>query len=231
MSRYIVLAAILCSFAALLSCTEGGSTGPDKSSDGTQLMGLANARTLEYLQTDTVTSFVPQYQVTVTSTNIKVHITGTDPDWVVSIGDRPAINIKVTDPYILQNGYWRPVGNTDTLIYFADPAIILKRSVQGSVSWKTYTPMYSNGLTESRLVLLNSYFGFYQSKAFVSKEQLLIPAGAFSASRFDVDLFVDRTDTLAVASAIEYYAPGVGLAKLVFEGQGLKRTLSLTKYY
>ena len=232
MFRYSILVVILCGLALALGCTENGSsTAPDKSSDGTQLLGLVNARTLEYLQTDTVTTFVPDYHVTVTTTILKVRITGGDADWVISVDTRPVINLKLSDPYILQNGYWRPGATGDTLVYFPEPAIVMVHSVGGSSNWKTYTPMYFTGSGSTAWVVFNAYFGFYLEKKFTTKEQLLLPAGTFTASRFDVDLFTNQSDTTAVANSVEYYAPAVGLAKLVFKGQGLNRTLSLIKYY
>jgi hypothetical protein len=230
--RYSILVVILCGVLCAAGCTENGSsTSPGKSSDGTQVLGLVNGRTLEYLQTDTMTTFVPDYRVTVTTSTLKIRMAGADADWVISNDSRPVINLKVSDPYVLQNGYWRPSLGGDTLVYFAEPAIIMKRSVGGSDSWSSFTPMYFSGTSNTAWAFYNAYFGFYVEKKAAGSKQLLLPAGAFTALRFDVNLYGSENDTSAVAHSTEYYAPSVGLAKLVFKGQGLIRTLSLIKYY
>jgi hypothetical protein len=230
--RYTILVVILCGLLLSAGCTENGSgTSPDKSSDGTQLLGLVNGRTLEYLQTDTLTTFIPDYRVTVTSSVVKIRMSGAEADWIISLDARPVINLKLSDPYVLQNGYWHPSLGGDTLVYFAEPAVIMKRSVGGSDKWTSYTPMYFTGTSNTAWIFYNAYFGFYTEKKTAGTEQLLLPAGAFTTSRFDVDLYGSQYDSVAVAQSTEYYAPAIGLAKLVFKGQGLNRTLSLIKYY
>ncbi len=195
--------------------------------DGASLLGLVNNRTLTYLQTDTVVSIDPAYSVTVTTSSQVVKISGGGNDWIVKDGDKPFINLKLTSESIIQNGYWHTAGGHDSLFYFAEPPILMTRSLSFSPSWDGYTPRFDTGASHLSLLFYYSYFGFYFEKQLTRTVRLIVPAGSFETYCFDVSLFANPSDTVPVVRASEYYAPTIGLVKLRLKGGPLSRTLSL----
>ena len=55
---------------------------------------------------------------------------------------------------------------------------------------------------------------------------VLVPAGPYTAYRFDVELFAQVGDSAPVANATEYYVPSTGLVKMTLQGNGLNRTIA-----
>ena len=228
MHRFPIFIIGLCAGCLLLGCGEDDVIlSPLERLDGASLLGLVNNRTLSYLQTDTVVSIDPVYSVTVTTSSQVIKINGSGSDWVIKDGDNPLINLKLTNESVIQNGYWRTVDDHDSLFYFAEPPILMARSLASERSWEGYTPFYETDTSSLSLLFYYAYFGFHFEKQFVDSVHLLLPAGSFNACRFDVSLFVNPSDTIPVVRISEYYAPAIGLVKLHLKGGPLSRTLSL----
>jgi len=228
MNRLFICAIGICAGCLLLGCGEDDVIlSPLERLDGASLLGLVNNRTLIYLQTDTVVSFDPTYSVTVTTSSQVIKINGSGSDWMIKDGDNPLINLKLTNESVIQNGYWRTVDDHDSLFYFAEPPILMARSLASERSWEGYTPFYETDTSSLSLLFYYAYFGFHFEKQFVDNVHLLLPAGSFDAYRFDVSLFVNSSDTIPVVRISEYYAPAIGLVKLHLRGGALSRTLSL----
>jgi hypothetical protein len=156
-----------------------------------------------------------------------IKISGSGSDWVIKDGDNPLINLKLTNESVIQNGYWRMVDDHDSLFYFAEPSILMTRSLAADRGWDGYTPFYETDTSSLSLLFYYCYFGFHFEKQFVDSVHLLLPAGSFTACRFDVSLFDNPFDTIPVVRISEYYAPAIGLVKLHLKGGPLSRTLSL----
>lgn len=228
MHRFFIFIIGVCAGCLLLGCGEDDVViSPLERLDGASLLGLANGRSLNYLQTDTVVSIDPIYSVTVTTSSRAVRIGGGGSDWVVKKGDSPLINLKLTNESVIQNGYWRTIDGHDSVFYFATPPVIMSRSLASEPSWDGYTPFFETDTSSLSLLFCYAYFGFHFEKQFIENVHLLLPAGSFDTYRFDVSLFVDPSDTVPVVRISEYYAPGIGLVKLRLKGGPLTRTLSL----
>jgi hypothetical protein len=218
----------LCAGGLLLGCGKDDVImSPMERLDGSSLLGLVNNRTLSYLQTDTVVSIDPVYSVTVTTLSQMVKISGSGSDWMIKDGDSPLINLKLTKESVIQNGYWRTVDDQDSLFYFAEPPILMTRSLASDRSWDGYTPFFETDTSSHSLLFYYASFGFHFEKQFIDSVHLLLPAGSFNAYHFDVSLFVNPSDTVPIVRISEYYAPAVGLVKLHLRGGALSRTLSL----
>ena len=192
-------------------------------------MGLTNNRTLNYMQIDTIITMDSVYQMTVNDTSLIITISGTSDEWMIKDDNRPMINLLVSDPYVLQNGYWSRINGRDSLRYFADPPIIMPQKIKEGDAWRGFTPFYQGDSAEFKRQFYNYYFGFYYTRTYSGTEQIILPSGVFEAVRIDVDLYLDKARTTPEATVVEYYASGVGLVKLVWRGVSLKRTLSLVK--
>ena len=228
MNRLFICAIGICAGALLLGCGEDDVLlSPLERLDGASLLGLANNRTLKYLQTDTVVSIDPVYSVTVTTSSQVIKISGSGSDWVIKNSESPLINLKLTNESVIQNGYWRTVDDHDSLFYFAEPPILMTRSLASNRSWDGYTPFFEMDTSSLSLLFYYGYFGFHFEKQFIDSVHLILPAGSFNAYRFDVSLFVNLSDTIPVVRISEYYAPAIGLVKLHLKGGPLSRTLSL----
>ncbi|MFZ5979427.1 MAG: hypothetical protein ACOYVF_02240 [Candidatus Zixiibacteriota bacterium] len=232
MAKKITLIMILILALSWTGCDENDSDEglSPTSVEGLNLLGLVNNRSLYYFQLDT-TTLVPSFEVEIDSLFRTINIAGSGTGWVVSDDDQPLINLLITNHYILQNGYWQDAGAVDSLYYFPIPSVLMMRSFENSVPWKDYTPPLATDSGNIHYPFYYSYFGFYFEKTFVGTEQLVLTPGEFTAYRFDTDLYLNRTDTVPVATATEYYTPNIGLIKLVFTGQGLKRYLYLVSYH
>ncbi|MFH1374634.1 MAG: hypothetical protein ABII79_12640 [bacterium] len=230
MHKYAVIIAVMGLTCLLVACGQDDPP-PSLSSglDGAVLLGLINNRTLSYLQTDTVVSIDPDYQVTVTQSQQLIRISGSGNDWVVTVADTPTINLKLTVESVIQNGYWRTVDDQDSLFYFDTPPVIMSRSPKSVLSWEGYTPAFETDTSSSARLVYNSYFGFYFHKQLVDTVRLIVPAGSYNTWHFDVNLFANPVDTIPVIRISEYYSPAVGLVRLHLQGGPLTRTLSLVE--
>jgi len=225
-----VLLTVSCLFVA--GCGEESSTPASSSglggSDGANLLGLTNNRTLTYLQTDTIVVVDSTYEVTVPPpvTNV-VKVSGSSKDWVVDVNDVPALNFKLTNQSVLLNGYWDQREGHNSLFYFAVPPIIMNRSLKANDPWAGYTPFFGTETENQRRPIYNCYFGFFFTRTYIGREEVIVPAGQFQAWRFEVELFTGEFDQVPSATVVEHYVSGTGLARLHWRGGSLNRTLSL----
>lgn len=215
--------------ALLTACDDDEAvTTPAATLDGIKLLGLVDGRALQYQQDDTVITLVPEYQVTVSSRIRTFTIQGASEDWLIREGDDSLVNLKVSPPYVLHNGFWGGSAS-DSIKYYPTPSIVMQSNFASVKSWSGVTPPYADGINDIAFPYLNIYFGFHYSRTYVGKESLLLPSGAYTAYRFDVELYFGAADSSVDALATEWYEPTVGLVKLTFNGQGLNRTLSLVE--
>ncbi|MDH4157271.1 MAG: hypothetical protein OEW00_08350 [candidate division Zixibacteria bacterium] len=210
---------------------DGVSSQPPGYVNGLTLMGLVDNRSLQYIQTDTTTSFDPVYSVTVATVSKTIRIAGAGDEWIVMQADSPLINLRVTDESVIQNGYWQRDNDVDSLFYIPIPPVVMMRSLWPQRSWEGFTPRLAAGETEVMLPFYYSNFGFSFTRTFADRRSLLVPAGSFETYHFSVDLFANPYDSLPAAHVDEYYAPGVGLVRLSLRGGPLVRTLSLVDYF
>ena len=201
------------------------------SNEGAQLMGLTNNRNLYYMQIDTIISMDSVYHTDFDTSYYMISISGTSDDWIIRVDNQPMINLLVSDPYVLQNGYWSEINGRDSLRYFADPPIVMPQSIKKDDSWSGFTPFYQGDSEEYKRQFYNYYFGFYFTRTYTGTEEVILPSGVFDAVRIDVDLFLDKSSTTPEATVVEYYASGIGLVKLVWRGVSLKRTISLVEIH
>jgi len=212
----------------LVGC-DNNSSVTSTALDGLSLLGLVDGRTLNYLQTDTI-FYANPFNIEVTTSNQTIKITGSDDDWIIHNNDQPLINLKITSSSIIQNGYWRKVNGVDSIFYFAAPPIIIKRSLSAHQSWQEFTPLYQSDSSQEMLPFYYAYFGFYSDKEYADTEEVLTPAGGFTAYRYDVKLYLNQNDETSIATASEFYVPHVGLVQWHFNSGALKRTLTLINY-
>jgi hypothetical protein len=226
MARLTLLALII--VAVLIRCGEDkGGPEPTNTIDGAPLFGLVDGRTMVYLRTDSARD--SQFVLHVHETLDTVTISGSGDDWSVTGTGQPRLSLKVTDQYILQNGFW-PAGDSASLVYFAVPPVLTPRHLNVSDTWDGYCPYYVEGSDSYQRLFLYSYFGFYFTRTFTGNVALTLPAGSFSAHRIDVQLYQSDLDVDPLANVQEFYVPAVGLVLLSFEAGAFKRVLSLVSY-
>lgn len=230
MVKKIALLLILLTAAGWVGCDDDSDESLSPTAvEGLNLMGLANNRALYYFQLDT-TTLVPSFDIEIDSAYRTVNITGTGTDWIISDDGQPVVNLLVTENYILQNGFWRDAGASDSLHYFPIPSVLMVREFETAGLWDDYTPVLTTDSGDIHYPFYYTNFGFYYEKEYIGTEHLILTPGEFTAYRFETALYLNRTDTVPVATVTEYYAPGIGLIKMIFSGQGLKRHLYLVNY-
>lgn len=220
----LCLLTVGCGEESSTTASLSGSSG----SDGANLMGLINNRTLTYLQTDTIVIVDPNYEITVPppATTI-ITVAGSSNDWIVSVDDVPSLNLKLTSQSVLLNGYWDQRGSSDHLFYFAVPPILMNRSLKADEPWSGFTPFFGTETENLRRPIYNCYFGFFFTRTYTGREEIIVTAGQFQAWRFDVELFTGEFDQVPAATVVEHYVTGTGLVRLHWRGGSLNRTLSL----
>jgi hypothetical protein len=230
--RFFAVLPILLLLVLAISCgnEDNSPNSPLNSLDGADLLGLIDNRTFDYFEIDTVITLLPIRTVKIDTSIHRFSVTGSGNDWIVSDSAGDMLNLKLSDPYVLQNGYWREEGDSSILVYFATPAILMNRSLEVNQSWDSHTPHYTVEGGSLSFPFYFSYFGYFTTKTYVGREEVLVPAGAYDAYRFDVELYANVTDATPTATVEEYFSPSVGLVKLSFRGLGLSRTLNLIEY-
>jgi hypothetical protein len=194
-------------------------------------MSLKDNQTMVYLQTDTDYVFDPYFEVRdttyVRSIGIAIPSGGGTYDRVILNDQTPVISLRITDRNILVNGYYSDVGGIDSLFPFHDPAIIMPRQLATGRTWEDLTGPYGAAGSPRQLPFYFANYGFYCRKTFVGTAHLLLTNDEYNTYQFDLELFVLETDSIPVATVTEYYAPSVGLVKLIFRGGSLIRVLTL----
>ena len=226
---------ILCVLLMLFACSDDGvetpSTGPSLGLSVPDILGLADGRMLEYSRIDTITTWIPNYDVREDTGTQLISIVGGTNDWIIRDDTVPVINLKISDPYTLHNGYWRKVGLSDALVYFPAPAVMLNRSAAQNQSWEGYVPIYTSDSGEVSRIFYYGYFGFYFSKTYMGTQQVFVPAFGGTTLLYETKLFRNEDDVLPIATITENYAAGIGLVRQELRGEGLIRILSLREYH
>ena len=211
--------------------TESSTKSNENFPDGLTLMSLKDNQTLTYLQTDTVYLFDPYFEVNdttyVRTIGVAIPDGGTSLDRVILDDQTPVISLRITDGNILVNGYYNDIGGVDSLFPFHDPAIIMPRQLGTGRSWEAMTEPYSDSGASRQLPFYFANYGFYCRKTFVGTAHLLLTNDEYNTYQFDLELFTAESDSIPIATATEYYAPSVGLVKLIFRGGSLIRVLTL----
>lgn len=234
MKRLLILILLLAPAAILplvAGCDSDDETpnGPSASIDGLSLMGLISDHSLEYFQIDTTVTLDP-LETTVETTIETLTVSGAGEDWIIYDNSDRLMNLKVSQSYLLQNGYWYKDGLTDDLAYFPTPAILMRRDLSDSPTWETYIPPYVVDSVSQTFPRFFTYFGFQVRKYYVGIEEVLVPAGAYDAHRFDVELYANINDSTPIATSVEYYAPSIGMVKQKIEARPtFVRTLNLIR--
>ncbi len=234
MKRLLVLILLLAPVALMpfvTGCDSDDDTpnGPNTTIDGLNLLGLIDDHALEYFQIDTTMTLDP-LETIVETTIETLTVSGAGDDWVIWDNGQRRMNLKISASYVLQNGYWYRDGLADDLAYFPTPAILMMRDLGGSPSWETYIPPFVVDSVSQTFPNFFTYFGFYVKKSYMGVEEVLVPAGAFDAHRFDVELFANTYDSIPIATSVEYYAPSIGMVKQKVEARPtFVRTLNLVR--
>jgi hypothetical protein len=215
----------------LSGCGEENASAPEKTIDGATLFGLVDGREFEYFQEDTVTTFTPTYQKIIRNSQRSISISGADQDWVFSENEHPLINLKLASQYILQNGFWADLNGGDSLYYISEPPIVMKRALTAGTTWSGYTPQMPTQLSMMYLNFFFANFGFYYDRTYVGTEAIIVPAGSYTAHRFDVSIYTKLDDTVSAAEIREYYVASIGLVKFVFDAPGYYSSISMISYH
>lgn len=223
-----ILLAILLLFLFCGCGSDNGVNSPQET-DGLSLLGLVNNRTFNYIETDTNITFDP-FTVSFSDTILTITITGSSDDWIISNGQKPIINLKVSSLSIIQNGYWTMFNAQDSLVYIAAPPVLMDRTLNLNKSWDYYTPFYNTGTTPILFPFYISNFGFKVTKMYTGREDIITPAGEFSAFRFELKLYTSAFGDQPVAEIVEYYVPNIGLVKQDMVNGGLRRSIILVNY-
>lgn len=225
--RLLIIAIVL--LAGILGCSDDDPIGPGAGVSGGALLGLIHGHTLEYFQTDSITTYVDDGNghlvrtVSVINQVVTISIIQEGDNWIIREGADKVLNLKISGPYVINNGYY----DSDTLIYFQIPAKVMKNTIVPDQPWSSAFESFAPAADSSSTPFYFTYFGFHFSKTYEEIEEVLVPSGVYYALRFEVDLFLTASDVIPSAHVTEYFAPNVGLVKLRFEDGGFVRTLSL----
>ncbi len=234
MHRFRILITVLLLASLAFGCSDDSdqigptSSGAAAFSDGASLFGLVDNRTLVYVRTDT--TWEPDFSFATSTRRDTISISGGEGNWVVRNATVPMLNLKVTDGWVIQNGYWRRIEGIDVIVDIDPPPVLMTPGLETGDSWQGYFPPFPGGLDDGEPFFYYSYFGFLFTREYLGRELLHVPGGSFNAYCFDVSLYWNSSDSVAAATAREYFVPAVGLVKLRFVGGPLKRTVSLISY-
>ena len=219
----------LIALAVAIGCDGSGDVSDSSDfDDSADLLGLTDNCTLVYLRTDSIRDSL--FNLHVSTAQDTIIITGEQDDWVIGTTARPVVSLKISNHWVIQNGYWPPTDGSQDIVYFAVPPMMMIRQLTSGAAWDGYFPLYSLGTEEVQHLFFTSYFGFHFSKSYSGQTQLSVPAGVFNASAFQVRLFQSYYAIEPAATAHEYYVPDVGLVQLSFQAGAFKRVLSLVSY-
>ncbi len=208
------------------------AVGCDKSSesppvvdypDSADLLGLKRNHTLHYVIYDSIVTYIPDYSVTIDTTDLSLEITEGEGNQVELTVDGTPHDVLTVDPLgVLHTGLIRyDVNPPETLFYTPTPIIMPREYAIGS-SWSVISPQYDE---KSALLFLN--YGYLTQRTFEGKIDIVLPTNSYESYYFKSCLFFNETspDTMMVVD--EYYADNVGLVKLLSRGGGSRRLIIL----
>lgn len=227
------LVAILALFVMTVGCGDDAALnqGPQGIPGSSNLLGLVDGRTMDYIRIDSTVTWLPYYSLSVDTGTQTIRISGSENDWIIYDNATPIINLKVSEPFTLHNGYWSKVGGLDALVTYPVPSVVVDARVSPGDEWESTVPIFTSDSGQVRFPFYYAYFGFHVRKQYTGIQELILPGYAGDAHRFDVKLFTGPADSLPIASAIEFYVGGAGMVKWEFHGDGFSRVLNIRNVF
>jgi len=215
-----VLVVICLALAAILLLTcEPSNTSPDADvlvSDSTKLLGLQTDHTSWYVRYDSIAVYFPDYRVRIDTTTFDLTAAAIDSareQFDLFRDGTRSYSLQRADVELVNLGYYRSIGESDSLFYFPEPSTIFPAEVTSIQVWEAFTPTIAGEDAQLTTSFLFLNWGFDIERKFDRTETILLPIGTFSCLVFKTEFRLPGNDDIFKAE-YEYYAWEVGLVKL-----------------
>lgn len=202
---------------AVFGCSDSDDpTAPVVFPDGSALLGANHDHQLRYVIYDSILTVLPDSQIIVKDTSyLDIGITGGQNETVVmSVNGEDHDLFTIAGAGVLHSGQIRTdIIPRDTLFYYPTP-MILPRQFRDE-PWQIFTPAYVADSAQIKRSLLFLNYGYLTEREYVEPVEVILPTGSYNAYYYQSLIYDDEMAVLPVMTADEYYAPDVGLVKLV----------------
>lgn len=213
---------MLITIAAVVGCSDKSTDNDENliTGNAVRLLGLHEDIECEYIKYDTVISYYPSYMVTIDTSIVEFAAQASDSTrsqinlWFDS--DKTSA-LKITSNSVVNLGYFRMIGDTDSLFRFSEPPQVFPLVVSATDVWDTYSPPISPDgypFIGSKLFLS---FGLENRRSFERTESILLPLGNFFCHVFKNEYRLPGT-TEPFRTSYEYYSLDSGLVKMYSTG-------------
>lgn len=205
------------------------STPPVELPDGADLLGLRRDHRLEYIIYDSTVTLFPVYSVTVDTTPLNLQITrGGGTQVQLSVNGVPHDLLTIDAVGVLHSGQIYMATSIPETLYFYPTPLLLPATFAKNKSWSLISPLFRDDSGEERrLSVLFMNYGFNTVREFVGTTAVVLPTGSYNAYQFRSTLHLGESTGNPLALIDEYYAPSVGLVKLVSVAGGSRRLILL----
>ncbi len=232
-AKFALLPALILA-ALLLSCSDNDGISSNGGSQTEGLLGLSVNHTNVYQQFDSLITYTPTYQITVDTSirTFSVYEAGPNQNmYDIAVSDEMLARLIITSKSVAMTGFYQEIEGEDSLFYFIDIPEILPSRISASESWSYYVPpIYRNGQPQITNYL-NYGFGYEIMRTYMGKEDIVVPAGAYTANIIQTEYRLRGTAEV-VRTDKEYLVSGIGLIRMYSSGSfGKSHVLMISSDY
>lgn len=225
--RHIGATALLVLVAAFFwGCGESGEEPENGVQlDGTSLLGLARSHELHYQVFDSTVTYDPQ-EIHLDTMEMTIALQPGSNNQVTLSVDGIRHDLLTIDPLgVLHSGQIQPTP-PDTIFFYPTPLIMPRTLTFGAV-WNIMSPPFAGPLGEERRTLLYLNYGYYTTRTYLGRSDVILPGGSFEAYHCRSVLFLTESSADTQMVVDEFYSPSVGLVKLEAQAPGRGRRIIL----
>jgi hypothetical protein len=213
----------------VFGCGDSGEEPQSKYPDAAALLGLTAQSTLEYQIIDSIVTTIPDYSVTIDTSYVILTINpGDDGRVELSAGGAPHDLLRVASNVVLHTAqiFFDGGGEVDTLFFVPTPEL-MPRSLSPDAQWSYTTPEYTTVSGSERRAFFFLNYGYFTTRTFVGEEEVVVPADAYNAFHFTAELYLSEFGLEPLITADEYYAPDVGVVRIIARSGPSTRIITL----
>lgn len=216
-----IIIVLLCLGIVYMACTESSSVSPSLNPANTvTILGLSTDHLNTYQKFDSLITLDPYYQLTLDTSIVTYAVVDIDQDqsrFDIFVSDEKLARLIASPNGVSMTGFYQNIEGHDSLFNFISAPQILPSKLTANDTWDFYvSPLLRNG-QQIITTYLNYGFGFNVTRTYMGKEDIVVPAGAYTAQVIKTEYRVPESDLL-LKTDIEYLVPEIGLVRMYSYG-------------
>jgi hypothetical protein len=222
MKAFIISFVALCLVLTLVYCEDDDTTSADRVPARTEsLLGLDASHANLYQQFDSIYNYTPNLTIDVDTslvTLITEDVSGNQTTFDIGFPSEKLARLIITTKSVAMTGFYQKIEGHDSLFYFIDIPEIFPDRLRADESWSFYVPPLYRDNEEQIIFYLNYGFGYEITRTYMGTENIVVPAGAYTAHIVKSEYRLRGTDEV-IKTDTEYLVSGIGLVRMYSSGK------------